>query len=111
MGSFACNLTEHLPNSKDSRTTPETQGKASWTAPKGTLGALTKAAADPAAALERRAGELEARALSTPRGPSLFSALRTAHVAVIAEIKRDPPSRGAIRTGLDAQAQARAYRR
>jgi indole-3-glycerol phosphate synthase len=110
MGSFACDLTEHLPNSKDSRTTPETQGKTLWAAPKGTLGALTKAAVDRAAALEGRALELEAQAAAMPPAPSLFSALRTSHVAVIAEIKRASPSRGEIRSGLDAEAQATAYR-
>src|SRR5687768_10739867 len=109
MGSIACDLTEHLPNSKDSRTTPETQGKMVWVAPKGTLGALTKAATDRAAALERRALELEAQASAMRPAPSLLNALRTAAVAVIAEIKRASPSRGEIRSGLDAEAQARAY--
>ncbi|HYN81054.1 MAG TPA: indole-3-glycerol phosphate synthase TrpC [Gemmatimonadaceae bacterium] len=100
-----------MPNSKDSRTTPETQGKTLWAPPKGALGALIKAATDRAAALERRTSELEAEALAMPRAPSLFSALRASHVAVIAEIKRASPSLGGIRPGLDAEAQARAYRR
>ncbi|MDP9179031.1 MAG: indole-3-glycerol-phosphate synthase, partial [Gemmatimonadota bacterium] len=46
-----------------------------------------------------------------PPAPSLFSVLRTPKVAVIAEIKRASPSRGDISPGLDAEFQARAYRR
>lgn len=68
------------------------------------------AATHRAGALEGRALELEARARAMRPAPSLFNALRTAQVAVIAEIKRASPSRGEIRSGLDAEAYARAYR-
>ena len=58
-----------------------------------------------------RADELEARAQSMPPAVSLFSALRTDHVGLIAEIKRSSPSRGTIKARLDAEAQATAYAR
>jgi indole-3-glycerol phosphate synthase len=48
-------------------------------------------------------------ARDAPAGPSLLNALRGGTVAVIAEVKRRSPSKGAIATGLDVVAQARAY--
>jgi indole-3-glycerol phosphate synthase len=56
-----------------------------------------------------RAAELERGAAETPAGPSLAAALRGHAVAVIAEVKRRSPSKGAIAPGLDAAGQARAY--
>jgi indole-3-glycerol phosphate synthase len=41
--------------------------------------------------------------------PSFADALRREHVAVIAEVKRRSPSKGAIAPGLAADVQARAY--
>lgn len=49
----------------------------------------------------------DARLLPMP--PSFRSALRSDRVAVIAEVKRSSPSKGAIAPQLDAIAQARAY--
>ncbi|MBW3620193.1 MAG: indole-3-glycerol phosphate synthase TrpC [Actinobacteria bacterium] len=54
-------------------------------------------------ALRRRAGE-------GPLPPDFAGALRRPGVSVIAEVKRASPSRGELAPGLDAVAQARAYR-
>jgi indole-3-glycerol phosphate synthase len=52
---------------------------------------------------------LRTRAVDAPRGRSLFDALATPGVQVIAEIKRASPSKGDLRPDLDAPVQARAY--
>lgn len=61
------------------------------------------------AALPER--ELEARAAGAPPPRSFEAALSLpgGPVRVVAEVKRASPSAGAIRAGLDAPAQARAY--
>ena len=61
-------------------------------------------------ALRRRPAELERAAAAAVSGASLAASLRRGgQVAVLAEVKRASPSRGAINPGLDAVAQARAY--
>ena len=56
-----------------------------------------------------RADELARRAQQAPKVVSLAAALRSDSVALIAEVKRRSPSKGAIAPGLDASTQARAY--
>jgi indole-3-glycerol phosphate synthase len=80
-----------------------------WTPPGGTLGTICLQAEARAAQLAFRAGELERAAHSAPRAPSLSVALRTGPVALLTEVKRRSPSKGAIAPGLDAPTQARAY--
>ena len=80
-----------------------------WTPPGGTLGTICQQAEARAARLSEYAAELERAAHAAPRAPSLAAALRTESVAVIAEVKRRSPSKGAIAPGLDAPTQARAY--
>jgi len=53
--------------------------------------------------------ELRARALDTPPGPSLRAALTGPGVAVIAEVKRGSPSRGALAPDLDPVTIASNY--
>jgi indole-3-glycerol phosphate synthase len=59
--------------------------------------------------LERRRSELERESSSRSVGPSLERGLRASSVALLTEVKRRSPSKGAIAPGLDAVAQARAY--
>ena len=101
--------TEHLPNSKNIRTTPETQGKSGWTPPLGTLGDLVSAAKRRAELLAPRESALQAGATLVGPKPSLEAALRRTTVALIAEIKRASPSRGAINMRINPAQQARAY--
>ena len=61
------------------------------------------------AVLEARESDLLDDAEETLVGPSLERALRGGTVAVLAEVKRRSPSKGAIAEGLDAVRQAQAY--
>lgn len=85
------------------------QAYSSWTPPSGTLGRILAEATTRVARLHRRMDELERAAAAAPVAPSLAAALRGGTVAVIAEVKRSSPSKGAINPGLDPVAQARAY--
>jgi indole-3-glycerol phosphate synthase len=98
-----------LPNSYVSRRSTEAQALSAWTPPGGTLGELTDEARARAATLAPRTAEL-ARAIAEIDPPPKFAAaLRTANVAIIAEVKRSSPSKGAINPGLDLEKQVRAY--
>jgi indole-3-glycerol phosphate synthase len=83
-----------------------------WTAPVGPLGRLSLASA--ARAAQARAAVpfdvREAAALSARPPLDLLGALaRRDDVAIIAELKRSSPSKGAINPGLDAARQVRHY--
>ena len=103
--------TEHLPNSYVSRRSTEAQALSAWTPPGGTLGELTDEARARAATLAPRAAELSRAIERSSRPPGFAAALRRAHIAVIAEVKRSSPSKGEINTGLDLEKQVRAYER
>jgi len=85
------------------------QGFLRWTPPGGVLGTICGESEARAASLSARSAELERLAAAAPAAPSLEAALRSAHVALIAEVKRRSPSKGSIAPGLDAVTQARAY--
>jgi indole-3-glycerol phosphate synthase len=92
---------------------PETQAEMRsgrhWSPPTGTLGDLVTKAYVRANALNHETDSLRARAESVPPAPSFAAALRRPDVALIAEVKRSSPSKGAINPHLDAVAQARTY--
>lgn len=86
------------------------QGSAIWSPPTGTLGRIVQEADGRVASLRQRYPELREAALrASPGFRSLKTALQQKTVAVIAEVKRRSPSKGWIREGLSADAQARAY--
>lgn len=91
---------------------PEAQAKFSWTPPTGTLGRIVGEASARVAELQRDADAWRVRAAQAGKAeprPSFREALRRETVAVIAEVKRQSPSKGAINVGLDAADQASAY--
>ena len=85
------------------------QANSQWRPAEGILGAIVREAEERARVLELRRSELEADAEETLSGPSLVRALRGNTVAVIGEVKRRSPSKGAIDDSLDAVTQANAY--
>ncbi len=96
---------EHLPNSKNSRTTPEPQDISEWKTPEGTLGELTAQAWSRSATLDPEPFDLDRRSQARP----LSDYLRGDVVAIIAEIKRRSPSRGDINPAIDSATQAGLY--
>jgi len=96
---------------QNSRTVTEAQVfSRQWTPPTGVLGRIMAESVSRVKALtdvQRRTIE-RAAGLAAPR-PSFVRALSRARVAVIAEIKRRSPSKGAIRETIAAEAQARAF--
>lgn len=88
------------------------QASVGWSPPRGALGVLIKTAADRVRAQrldEARLAEVAAHATARP---SFEQALRAGNsVAVVAEIKRRSPSKGAIAPALSARDQALAYAR
>jgi len=77
----------------------------------GPLGRLSVASKERARTLESRVAELRARAADAAGAPSFRDALLRPDVAVIAEVKRQSPSKGVINAAIDAGAQAAAYAR
>lgn len=83
-----------------------------WTPPAGPLGRLSSASAE--RAVKSRASksfeEQFVEALATPPAVDVLAAITARQdVAIIAELKRSSPSKGAINTSLDAARQVRAY--
>jgi indole-3-glycerol phosphate synthase len=89
------------------RRKPEVQASRQWTPPQGALGTLVQASRERARLI--RTADLPGTSLR--RRARAFSRALTSDtaVALIAEIKRSSPSRGAIAPGLSAGDQARLY--
>jgi indole-3-glycerol phosphate synthase len=87
------------------------QASSHWSPPGGTLGTIVRQAERRAAELESRRVDLASDAEEALPGPSLERALRSGPVALLAEVKRRSPSKGAIAESLDAVRQASAYAR
>ncbi|MFI5231931.1 MAG: indole-3-glycerol-phosphate synthase [Gemmatimonadales bacterium] len=93
---------------------PEAQGTAAleneWSFPTGPLGELTAAAELRAHALESASAALDRNARAAAPVASFADALaRGRTVAVIAELKRRSPSKGAINEALDVRKRAAEY--
>lgn len=80
-----------------------------WTFPSGPLGELAAAAEARARNLVPNRSDLELAAAAAGPLPSFAAALRGGTVAVIAELKRRSPSKGAINEALDVPARAVEY--
>ncbi|HLB09763.1 MAG TPA: indole-3-glycerol phosphate synthase TrpC [Gemmatimonadaceae bacterium] len=81
-----------------------------WAPPAGVLARIMAEAADRVRALsaaDRRA--VEDAAARAPAAPSFAGALARDDVAIIAEVKRRSPSKGAIRESITAREQAAAF--
>jgi len=82
------------------------QASTTWAPPNGTLGRILD---DTRRRLPSLEGLRPAPVGGQSGGPSLYTALRTPTVSVIAELKRRSPSKGMLNSDLDAGAQARSF--
>jgi indole-3-glycerol phosphate synthase len=80
-----------------------------WSPPGGTLGQILAETGIRVDELKRQRRELERRAAGQQALPSFSAALRRPDVALIAEVKRRSPSRGAINLSVSPGPQAAAY--
>ena len=80
-----------------------------WRPPVGPLGALTARAYAAVDLLRPSAAALEAAAAAAPVPTGFADALRRPEVAVIAELKKQSPSKGAINADMDVTARALDY--
>lgn len=88
------------------------QSSITWAPPTGVLGGIVVEAYERVDRLRSDRGlvaALERDAANAPIAPSFRTALRRPMIAVIAEVKRRSPSKGAINPTLTAAAQASAY--
>ena len=93
----------------DSRRAPEVQAIPAWLPPGGPLGRLVTAAASRAEALVDRRRELERACATLDAPPDFRAALQRSDVAVVAELKRRSPSRGALNIDIQTGMRSRAY--
>jgi indole-3-glycerol phosphate synthase len=98
---------------QDSRTVTEAQVfSRQWAPPVGVLGRIMAESAARVGAMtegDRRA--VERAAESAPRAPSFLESFEREDVAIIAEVKRRSPSKGALRESIAAAEQAEAFER
>ena len=91
------------------------QARTEWKPPGGTLGELVRGAERRVADLLAQRSLLEEAARRAPQPPSFHAALEGARhrgtVALIAEVKRASPSKGAINESIDAASQAQRFER
>ena len=86
------------------------QASVGWSRPRGVLRTLLDSTAERVSALRARSSELGSAASAAPPALPFGAALgRGPHVAVIAELKRQSPSKGVLNAGLDAGKRAREY--
>ncbi|MEO8622087.1 MAG: indole-3-glycerol-phosphate synthase [bacterium] len=85
-------------------------GNFHWSPPAGTLGAIVAEAELRAAALVAHSESFGNAVSARPIAPSLAAALRQPTVSLLAEVKRQSPSKGVIAASLDAVEQVAAYR-